>query len=196
MEKSQSIIGLCKALATFHSNVQKIKKDSKNPFFKSSYASLSNILDTISEPMNSAGLIISQHPVGNDTLITMLLHAETGEYLQSEYNIHPVKTDPQSIGSAITYARRYAIGAILNLNIDDDDDGNAATHQQQPKPKETKAAPAKTVSDNDQILFSIDQAKNLIDLTNIYHRNVEYISAHPEVLAAFTAKKKSLPKTA
>ena len=194
MEKSTSIVNLCKALASFHSQVEKIKKDAKNPFFKSKYASLSNILDTIAAPMNASGLIISQHPTGSDTLITILLHSETGEYLQSEYNIHPVKMDPQSIGSAITYARRYAIGAILSLNIDDDD-GNAATQPAQ-KPQAKAGKQSEPVTDQkDAILFSIEQAKNIIDLNNAYHRNKDYITAHPELLQAFKAKKHSLTQT-
>jgi hypothetical protein len=59
----------------------------------------------------------------------MLIHAESGEYLMANSTMHPTKSDPQSMGSAITYQRRYSIGAILNLNIDEDDDGNAASTQ-------------------------------------------------------------------
>jgi hypothetical protein len=64
---------------------------------------------------------------GDDGLLTMLIHAESGEYIQSDYKLHPVKNDPQAIGSAISYARRYALTAILSLNVDDDD-ANTATH--------------------------------------------------------------------
>lgn len=126
MEKSESIINIAKALITFNIKVGKIKKDEKNPFFKSSYASLSSIQDAIQIPLSECGLTVSQFPDG-ETLTSILIHAETGEYMSASFNIHAVKNDPQGFGSAITYARRYALGAILNLNIDSDDDGNKAT---------------------------------------------------------------------
>jgi hypothetical protein len=107
--------------------VESIKKDAKNPFFKSSYASLSNILDAIKEPLIESGLSILQFPTGDYGLTTILLH-ESGEYLKSEYTMRPVKDEPQGRGSAITYARRYALASILCLNIDEDDDGNTATY--------------------------------------------------------------------
>lgn len=126
MKHSETISEITKAIVNFHKEVKKIKKESKNPFFKSSYASLSNILDCIEEPLSSNGLTILQFPEKDFELITRLQH-ESGEFFESSYTMIPAKTDPQSIGSLITYQRRYALGAILNLNIDEDDDGNAAT---------------------------------------------------------------------
>lgn len=116
---------LTKGLIRFQMEVGKIKKDSNNPFFKSKYASLSNILDVITAPLITSGLAITQMPVGDGKLRTILTH-ESGEFIESEFDMKIVKNDPQSLGSAITYARRYAIGAILSLNIDDDDDANSA----------------------------------------------------------------------
>lgn len=127
LQKSDSIKNLTKALITFHVKVDTIKKDAKNPFFKSSYASLSNILDATNDALIESGLTISQFPVSEYGLETILMH-ESGEWIEANFTMKPVKDDPQSRGSAITYARRYAIAAILSLNIDDDDDGNLATH--------------------------------------------------------------------
>ena len=127
MKKSESIQEIAKALITFHLKVDTIKKDAKNPFFKSTYASLTNILDAIDEPLIECGLSISQFPTGTDGLTTILMH-ESGEYIAGEYSMRPAKDDPQGRGSAITYQRRYAIASVLSLNIDEDDDGNAATH--------------------------------------------------------------------
>ena len=121
MEKSESITNLTKGLAKFHSLVGKISKDAKNPFFKSSYASLPHILTEVSDPLEQAGLVISQFP-NDGGLTTMLIHAESGEYISSSYTLQVVKqNDPQAQGSAISYARRYAITSILNLAIADDD---------------------------------------------------------------------------
>jgi hypothetical protein len=121
MNNSAEIKDLTLALAKFHSIVGKIKKDAKNPFFKSSYASLSHILDEIAEPLQISGLVISQFPDG-DSLTTMLIHAETGQYLSASYTMPVSKqNDPQALGSSISYARRYAVSSILSLQIDDDD---------------------------------------------------------------------------
>lgn len=126
MEKSQSIKELAKALSLFQTKMEKIKKDSINPFHKNKYASLSTILEHIQIPLAECNLSFSQLPDG-EHLVTILIHLESGEYLQSNYLLSPSKLDPQGVGSAITYARRYALGAILGLNIDEDDDANKAS---------------------------------------------------------------------
>jgi hypothetical protein len=132
MKTSEQIIEIAKALSKFHISVGKIKKGSDNPFFKSKYASLPDILDTISEPLLECGLIITQHPEGEHQLTTMLIHAESGQFFESTYSMTPTKNDPQGLGSCITYMRRYAVGSILSLNIDEDDDGNAASGKGKP----------------------------------------------------------------
>jgi len=139
MEKSDKINNLTKALLQFHKEIGKIAKTSTNPFFKSKYADLPSILDAINEPLSNAGLVIVSIPDA-DGLTTLLLHSESGEYISANAIMKPIKNDPQSIGSAITYQRRYSIGSILNLNIDNDDDGNKASikaEQQQPQKDET-----------------------------------------------------------
>ena len=135
MEKSEKINNLTKSLLQFHKEIGKIAKTSTNPFFKSKYADLPSILDAINEPLQNAGLVIISIP-DNEGLTTLLIHSESGEYISATAIMKPVKNDPQAIGSAITYQRRYSIGSILNLNIDNDDDGNKASikaEQQQPK---------------------------------------------------------------
>ena len=131
MNRSESIVNLSKGLFKFQSNVSSIKKDANNPFFKSKYASLSNILDEIDAFLTTAGLVIIQPPVeskadGLVTVLTMLIHAETGEFMESEFSMKPVKSDPQGIGSCITYMRRYALTSILKLNVEDDDGNDAS----------------------------------------------------------------------
>ena len=123
---SETITEITKALISFHKEVGKIKKEAKNPFFKSSYATLSNILDVIDESLVNNGLTVLQMPTDVNGLTTILVH-ESGEFFESTYFMTPTKDDPQALGSLITYARRYALGAILSLNIDDDDDGNKAS---------------------------------------------------------------------
>lgn len=137
MDRSQSICNLTKALALFHAKVSKIKKDAKNPFFRSNYASLSHILEEIATPLQESGLVITQFP-DSDGLVSMLIHAETGEFLSSNYVMPVAKpNDPQALGSAITYARRYAVSSILSLNVEDDD-GNAGSKPPKPQEEDTR----------------------------------------------------------
>ncbi len=136
MERSPSIQNLTQGLAKFHAMVGRISKDAKNPFFKSNYASLPHIITEVSEPLEKAGLILSQFPNG-DGLTTMLIHAESGEFISATYTLQVVRqNDPQAQGSAISYARRYAITSVLNLAISDDD-AEAAM-------RPVRQAPAKT----------------------------------------------------
>ena len=138
MQKSESIKNIAQALIVFHVKVDTIKKDAKNPFFKSTYASLTNILDAINEPLIESGLAISQFPTGADGLTTILIHGESGEWISSNYEMRPVKDDPQGRGSCITYQRRYALASVLSLNIDEDDDGNKASQPVPEKPATDK----------------------------------------------------------
>lgn len=126
MEKSESIKELATAICHFQGAVEKIKKSEINPFFKSKYADLSSILDVIRQPLFENGLSFVQFPKGEHELETILMHT-SGEWMSECYSMPPVKNDPQGLGSAITYQRRYALGAILGLNIDVDDDGNEAS---------------------------------------------------------------------
>src|SRR5205085_8093826 len=128
MEKSPSIVNLAKALKQFHASVGKITKDATNPFFNSKYATLSTILEAIKQPLLEAGLSFTQFPTGQNGLTTVLMHGESGEYMQCDYFMQPVKNDPQAQGSVISYMRRYALAAVLGLNLDEDDDANHATH--------------------------------------------------------------------
>lgn len=126
MNKSESIKNIGLALCKFQASIGKVSKEANNPFFKSKYASLANILDTIQKPLSECGLAFAQLP-DDDALTTILIHSESGEWIEASYKMPVAKqNDPQAMGSAITYARRYALGAILGLNIDDDDDGEKA----------------------------------------------------------------------
>jgi ribosomal protein L33 len=170
INRSESITELTKALIQFHTKVGKIRKDAKNPFFKSSYASLENILDGVTPVLCECKLNVMQFPTGENELITLLSH-ESGEFVQSSYTMKPVKNDPQAIGSAITYQRRYAIGSILNLNIGDDDDGQNAS----------KPAPQKKVDETRQrLIIALNEANSperLIELKQ-YCKDAELLAIH------------------
>jgi hypothetical protein len=119
---------LFNSVSNFQAECPKISKDASNPFFKGSkYATLPHILSIITPILKKNGLLIIQ-PVMNNCVVTKLIHIETGQTIESVYDILcKDATNPQQLGSGVSYARRYSISSILNLNIDDDDDGNAAT---------------------------------------------------------------------
>lgn len=128
MEKSPSIKNISLALLKFQGLMSKVVKGNTNPFYNSKYADLPAILEAIKSPLQDAGLSFTQFPTGQNGLATLLMHGESGEYIQCEFFSQPVKTDPQAMGSAISYMRRYALAAVLGLNLDEDDDANRATH--------------------------------------------------------------------
>ena len=123
MERSESIKELSKALVEFHKKVGKVIKDAKGYNYR--YATLSNILDVIQDPLNECGLSVIQLPQGDHELVTILTHI-SGEFISNTSRMTPKQDDPQGRGSCITYQRRYSIGAVLCINIDDDDDAAAA----------------------------------------------------------------------
>jgi hypothetical protein len=134
MKTSESIKEIAVALHKFHGLMGKVGKDAVNPHFKNKYASLSNIIEATTPHLNAVGLSIIQLPCESG-LETMLLHT-SGEYISS-VSLTPCKdaSNPQALGSALTYARRYALGAVLSLNIDEDDDAQRATVAPTPQPK-------------------------------------------------------------
>lgn len=183
MKTSDTIGEIAKALHKFHSEVGKIKKGSTNPFFKSKYAALPDILDVISDPMNKAELMIIQFPADNWGLTTRLLHT-SGEYFEETYHMTPVKQTPQDAGSVITYQRRYAIGAILNLNIDEDDDGNKAS--------QPNAAPKVKIED---ALQEVVHAANKDALTKIWNKYPYLQTTDSFINAVKNTSKLLTPKT-
>lgn len=131
MEKSEQINELAKALVEAQKELKHAPKDSQNPFFKSGYASLASVLDSCRGVLNQHGISVLQltQIVGDRTcVVTTLLHA-SGQWISGELPLNPVKNDPQSVGSAISYARRYALQAIVGMATEDDD-GDHATKPQ------------------------------------------------------------------
>lgn len=139
---SEEIKELFNAILEFQKKVGKILKTEENPFFKAKYADLSGVLDESVPKLIECGLVFSCTPCGNNELTTLVVHAPSGQYMSSTFslNIEPSYDkekenqkiawrsqpyfDSQKWGAAVTYARRFAITSILNLNVDKDSDGN------------------------------------------------------------------------
>ena len=139
------------AFAKAQTEFPKVKKEDKNPFFKSSYAGLPSVLEVVLPILHNNGLYISQSPISDGDKVgvkTKIVHAESGEMLEDSFTMTLVKNDPQGAGSAITYARRYALVAMLGLNVDDDDDGNTASGKT-PKPLKKEDKDVDIINDED-----------------------------------------------
>ncbi len=126
---SSTIAELATALSVAQGQFSNAKKDAKNPFFKSSYADLASIVDVIRPVLTANGLAVTQLVLPDEncaTLETLLIH-KSGEWIKSTIKLKPTRNDPQGMGSAITYARRYALSAIVCIATEEDDDGNKAS---------------------------------------------------------------------
>lgn len=127
---SQDITKLAKALLNVQRQLLPAAKDATNPFTKSRYATLNSVMAASREALLENGIWLCQCPVPVDTpgaigLMTKLTHTESGQWQCSIAVVPLPKADPQGMGSAITYARRYALTAMLGL-VTEDDDGEAA----------------------------------------------------------------------
>lgn len=149
------------SLAKFHAEFQTagLKKNGKNDHLKNKYVTLDNILNTIRPILSNNGLVIVQALAG-EYLVTSLYHI-SGQFIQSEMPFSPMSGNRgtnslQELGGGITYARRYALSALLSLSVDADDDGagsNIKKEELQKKPKK-------------QAVNSDDQLQKLVEWVN------------------------------
>lgn len=108
-----------------------LKKNSKNPFFKSAYLDLNDLLNAVEPLLLDNGLILLQ-PVEGNKVCTVIYDAETEQELCSSSMVIPDNiTDPQKLGSCITYFRRYTLKSLLAI-AETDDDGNLAAKKTKP----------------------------------------------------------------
>lgn len=127
MNKSESIKELATALAAAQAEVENASKNSNNPHFRSKYADLAEVINTVRPVFSKHGLSVTQWPSFADgvaSVETLLAH-KSGEWLSSTASAPVSKQDAQGVGSAITYLRRYSLAAVAGV-AQEDDDGNAS----------------------------------------------------------------------
>lgn len=134
MKTSEQINELATALAAAQSEMKNATLNKINPHFKSKYADLAGIRDTVTPALTKHGLAVVQ---GTDTMesgivvVTRIMH-KSGQWMESRF---PIAYDkPQTMGSAYTYARRYSLSAMCSISADEDDDANAANASTHEKP--------------------------------------------------------------
>lgn len=127
MNKSESIKEIAAALAKAQEQITNAGKNSQNPHFRSSYADLAEVLNTVRPVFAAHGMSVVQAPEYGDGIVTvetMITHS-SGEWISSSVSAPVGKQDAQGVGSAITYCRRYGLAAMAGI-AQEDDDGNAA----------------------------------------------------------------------
>jgi hypothetical protein len=141
MKTSDQLNELAAALAKAQGEIQNVVKDAKNPHYKSDYATLDAITDTVRPIFSKHGLSVVQMPAFADgvvTVETILLHT-SGQWIGGLPAAPLAKADAQGVGSATTYLRRYSLAGLAAI-AQTDDDGNAAS--QAPKQTEVMRRPA------------------------------------------------------
>jgi len=173
MEKSETINKLAVSLCKAQEQMGGANKNATNPFFKSQYSDLTEVIQTIKSCLHKNGLSIIQAPVSSEKSIgveTILLH-ESGEYISSSFTLPMIKMDPQQAGSAITYARRYALKSWM-LIPDVDDDAQSCMQNKNVKQNNysNTQSDSKILPISDSIKNRIKLANDLNGLTTIYHQ--------------------------
>lgn len=150
--RSESIAAIAPALVLAQTQMSVAVKDSKNPFFKSKYADFNSVREAVVPALNANGIMVMQ-PIVNGSVRTMLIHT-SGEFVGCETPIVVSKEkDPQALGSAISYARRYGLSSLLAVGTEDDD---------------AETAMGRKTNQKDQVLFPPgynSSGKSLTDFT-------------------------------
>jgi hypothetical protein len=169
MEKimQDKVDNLATALAKAQSSSLLAKEDSKNPYFKSSYANLAQVWASCRKALTENGLSVAQmleydKETKQQFLKTRLLHS-SGEYLDSVMPLNPLKNDPQAIGAYLTYMRRYMLAALVGVAPGDkeDDDAERAMKSFRKEEEETPA-PAETTFISPQHAHAIEEAIEIL----------------------------------
>lgn len=192
---------LAPALVALQSDLTAVDKSADNPFFKSKYAPLPEVRKSLQPLLATHKLALTSFPAmveGKNGLKFFLIH-ESGQYISGEWQLNPVKQDPQGEGSATTYMRRYGDMAITGLVADEDDDGNAASaHTGSYKATERKpqASASNAASDKQLNLIRVlsKQAGLDQDVTETRIKTIQtsqQASEAIEKLNALVAKKES-----
>lgn len=180
MNQSESIKEISTALCKAQAAMKSAPKDATNPHFKSRYADLASIWDTIRGPLTSNGLSVLQSVLQteNGIAVQTQLNHQSGEWFRMDPCPIPVdKQNAQGAGSAITYGKRYSLAAAVGIVADDDDDGHAAAER---PPQQRQAVPPK----HDPPALSAKDAKLVKSFVEIIEQapNVEALQSVTDML--------------
>ena len=163
IETSEKTAELFEAMSLFQGQVKNAGKNAVNPHWKNKYADLSAVIEAVKEPLTEQGLFVSQFPSGDQSLTTIVGHV-SGQWMKATMQMKAKDpSNPQNVGSCITYARRYALAACLGI-AQEDDDGNSASNTD---PRSIK----KSVPNFDMVKKVTFTLKDNYDTANPHHKN-------------------------
>lgn len=212
MKMSENISELAKALSLAQGEMEGASKNAQNPHLKNKYADISAVWEVVRTVLPRHGLAVSQvmcddTTEGNVCVESILMHT-SGQWIASRCTLPAPKRDPQGYGSAITYARRYSLSALVGVVSEEDDDGEAATRgrgQQSPhtqsqrqnkqpqatQPQRQHPAPPE-IHDLEAVEFDIVTCNTEKEISD-YFLSLRTYNGHPqrETIAAMCAKRKA-----
>jgi hypothetical protein len=191
-----------KAFVAAQMATEAVKKAASNPAFKSKYADLSEVVEAVVPALNKAGIGVMQFPEfdGEWVGVTTTLMHESGASVTGTLRLRPSKSDPQGVGSAVTYARRYSLLAMTGAAPEDDDGNSASGPREQPRqprreePQESAAVQAAGVAiglcgseavlakwsaDNAPMIAKLDAADKA-EVRRLYGLRLQALKASPE----------------
>ena len=157
-------MSIYKKLLEVQKEVGAISKDSKNPFFKSKYFDINKLIEVVNPVLSDKGIVLLQ-PIQDNKVQSVLVDSESGDSVKSELEL-PNLTDPQKVGSCISYYRRYTLSSLLGLQAEDED-GNGLKSKPKPKqlPKITPEAYQKAIAAISEKKVTLDQIKTKYSLS-------------------------------
>lgn len=178
-EWSPTIGALIEALAKARKVFKPVIKSANNPFFKSKYADLAEVIDATKDGLSDNNLAVLQPPsfqreAGMVKILTILAHS-SNEWMKCTLEMPVSKSDAQGVGSAITYGRRYSYSAVLNVASEFDDDGNAASGKKGAKEETEEEFDQRTETQQALKVFEIQAIDEAIKRTG---KTEEEVSAH------------------
>lgn len=187
MQTSEKVDDLFKALDAFHNKTPLVKASKENPFHKNKYADYNAVVSSTRGDLQEQGLRVKQvvgHIDGNLAITTRLIHISTGQFIQDTAPVAHKPSDPQSQGSGITYMKRYAYVAMLDLLVDADDDGNLGSELGKTAEKNKKV---------DNAIALIQKTTGEEELKKLFTGLPSDMKTDKRVIAAKDEKKKEFP---
>ena len=189
---------LMTAIASAVAQMADPKKNASNPHFKNTYADLGEVLGCIEKPLADNGLLLLQLPMlrNNDKCVlnTQLIHIESGDHIEYDYPLRPVKEDPQMYGSAISYARRYTIKSMFGMfDVDDDSEtasgrGKAKKAKQQEPDAPKSEAPAPSYDNVETAIAAMNACDTMDKLIAVWRKTAACGFRGVDLQAAVEAK--------
>ena len=173
MNRSDTIGALAKALAKVQGEIKSAAKDATNPFFKSNYADLPSVVKAckVALAANDIAYIQTTDFLEQETWLETILAHSSGEWVSGRYPVRPVKNDPQGMGSAITYARRYALASMVGVVAENEDDDAEAAQGRTAQSSAIHGS--KTMQQDEDIAAGV---KNWCDEQKAFLKNCETVA--------------------